>query len=91
MEQITGQSFQQLKFRYIKEIIEEQTDETPEFLNGIAIENTPESELRILNEKLDYELVNLRLAKDAESFNPKWKDKFENEVSKLIPEPENQI
>ena len=37
MEQLTGQSFLQLKFRFLKEIIEEQTGATPVYLNGITL------------------------------------------------------
>ena len=76
MEQITKKSFHQLKYLYIIEILEERTGTVPKFLKGLSFQDLSDSELRDLNEKLDYELEQLPFVRDAKSFKPKWEDKF---------------
>jgi hypothetical protein len=59
IEQLTGQSFQQLKFQHLINKIEEFTGKKPEFVNGITFQDIPDSELRILNKQLDDEMYKI--------------------------------
>lgn len=59
LEQLTGQTFHQLKFRHLKEEIKVRTGVAPEYLDGIEFLNMTEPELRLLNKRLDVELLNI--------------------------------
>jgi hypothetical protein len=56
LEQLTGQTFHQLKFRHLKEEKKSRTGATPNYVTGIDFLALPESELRLLNKRLDDEL-----------------------------------
>jgi len=57
LEQFTGQTFHQLKFRHLIEEIKAYEGAVPEYVIGIDFLTMPESELRLLNKRLDYELM----------------------------------
>lgn len=72
LEQLTGQSFQQLKFRHMKDEITAWNGSTPDYLQGIAFQEMSESELRVLNDRLDYEYEKLQMAEKLEKFKTTW-------------------
>ena len=77
LEQLTGQTFHQLKYRHLREEIISRSGTEPEYVTGIDFMALSDSELRLVNKCLDDELLELietrRVAHDEVS-------KFENFV-----------
>lgn len=55
IEQLTGLTFQQLKYQHLREKIVEWSGADPVTLRNVAIQDLDDSELRTLNKKLDRE------------------------------------
>jgi hypothetical protein len=75
LEQLTGQTFHQLRFRQLTEEIKAYLGAAPEYLNGINFLTLPESELRLLNKRLDDELLDIIETK--ENTSPDTNSKFD--------------
>jgi len=59
IEQLTGLTFQQLKYQHLREKIVEWSGADPETLCNVAFHDLDDSELRTLNKKLDEEFRKL--------------------------------
>lgn len=59
IEQITGLTFQQLKFQHMRDKIIEWSGTVPEITRSVVIQDMPDSSLRILNKQLDLEFLKL--------------------------------
>jgi len=57
IEQLTGHTFQQLKFQYMKALMQERQGTSYEYLNDIRYKELQEPELQAINLKLDSEVL----------------------------------
>lgn len=67
LEQLTGQTFHQLKFRHLTDVIKKYTGTAPDYITDINFLTMPEPELRLLNKRLDEELRAITEAKNDAS------------------------
>jgi hypothetical protein len=84
LEQVTGFTFQQAKFEYLRELLEELSITIPEPIKGIDVRQMSEVELWKWNGIFDYELAKYDLVRDVKKYKSTWEDKFEHIKIKLI-------
>jgi hypothetical protein len=85
LEQLSGQTFQQLKFRHLTNQIEEWSCAIPDYIKGSEFLHMPDSELSILNKRLDFEMQKIYESKER-IYNPEIDKTFTNLVFESISE-----
>lgn len=59
LEQLTGRTFQQLKFQYLRDKIIEWSGTAPELTKDVVIQGMADSDLRDLNKKLNHNFLEI--------------------------------